>query len=112
MKADYHCKLNALKWTGSHAHTFLRFPLLSFNAGASSSARPPGPMLLLRVFRDDLRGDSAATGALKDMLALKPSAIFSLPSECAIVVWMLSIVGRGDGARDDALQGKQAGANQ
>jgi hypothetical protein len=69
-------------------------------------------MLLLRVFRDDLRGDSAVAGALKDMLAIKPAAMFSLPSECAIVVWMLLIAGRGDGGSGRELQGKQAGANQ
>ena len=62
---------------------FLRFPLLSFSAGASSSPRPPGPMLLLRVLREDFRGDN--TGALNDVFAIRPSAMFSLPSVFAMV---------------------------
>lgn len=68
---------------------FRRFPLLCFSAGGSLSVRPPGPMLLLRVLRDDFRGDSAGaskdTGAAKDVLAIRPSAIFSLASVSAMV---------------------------
>lgn len=62
---------------------FLRFPLLSFNAGASSSPRPPGPMLLLRALREDLAGDVVA--ALGFALATRPSAMFPFPSVAAIL---------------------------
>jgi hypothetical protein len=41
-------------------------------------------MLLLRVLRDDLRGDRAA-GALKEPFANSPSAMFSLLSVSAMV---------------------------
>jgi hypothetical protein len=68
------------------AHTFLRFPVLSFSAftdGASSSPRPPGPMLLLRVLRAVFLGDNAAffgdwEGALNEPFAIRPSAMLSL----------------------------------
>lgn len=62
-----------------------RLPVDSFSAGASSSPRPPGPMLLLRVLRAVFFGDSAGKGALRDMLARRPSAMFSLPSAMAAV---------------------------
>lgn len=74
------------------------FPLLCFSAGGSLSARPPGPMLLLRVFREDLRGDSAGASkdvvALKEVLATRPSAMFSLPS--ALVSAMVCAKSRRD----------------
>jgi hypothetical protein len=62
---------------------FLLFPLLSFNAGSSTTPKPPGPMLLLRVLREDFLGDKDGA-LLKDELAVRPSAIFSLPELCAM----------------------------
>lgn len=58
--------------------TLRRFPVDSFS-GASSSPNPPGPMLLLRVFRLDFFGDNE--GALIKLVpATSPSAMFSLSS--------------------------------
>jgi hypothetical protein len=90
---------------------FLRFPLLSLSAGASSSPRPPGPMLLLRALREDFAGeDEVALGFAR---AISPSAMFSLPFVTAMVRKV--VVGCGDDARDQSVKvnsqarfGKQA----
>lgn len=67
--------------------TLRRFPLLSFRTGSSSAPRPPGPMLLLRVFLAGFGGFfGEGAGAAKDAPANRPSAMFSLP-------WSLAMVG-------------------
>jgi hypothetical protein len=92
MKADYRVSMrNSL--SPDTAHTFLRFPVLSFSAfsdGASSSPGPPGPMLLLRVLRAVFFGDDAdffgdCEGALNDPFAIKPSAMLSLLAMAVVV---------------------------
>lgn len=84
MKADYAPSAMLERSSSARsAHTLRRFPLVSFSAGASGAPRPPGPMLLLRVFREDFFDDS--TGALKDAPATSPSAMFSLPRSLAMV---------------------------
>jgi hypothetical protein len=85
-----------------HARTFLRFPLLALSGGSSSSARPPGPMLLLRVLRAAFFGD--AEEALEGAFATSPSAIFSLPSVWAMVVVLRRRVGRVDATPDATLE--------
>ena len=81
-------------------HTFLLFPAVSFSGGASNSPRPPGPILLLRVLRDDFFGDREALledceDILNEELATRPSAIFSLPPVCDMVrleIWSVVVV--------------------
>jgi hypothetical protein len=96
-------------------HTFLRFPVLSFSAlseGASSSPRPPGPMLLLRVLRADFFGDNPDffgdwEGALKEPFAIKPSAMLSLLP----MAGLLCSVVCGGGVRDESTDVNTEGAN-
>lgn len=92
MNADYEM-LATVRWKLCMiALAFLLFPLLSFNAGSSRAPRPPGPMLLLRVRREGFLGDR--DGALpKAELAMRPSAMFSLPASWAIVVGWSSAAG-------------------
>lgn len=54
--------------------TFLLFPASSFNG----SSKPPGPMLLLRVFLLDLFAEELRVGLSKEETTCSPSAMFSL----------------------------------
>lgn len=77
------------------AHAFRLLPDVSLRAraGSSGASRPPGPMLLLRVLRDDLRGDSEGA-LLKAGTSNSPSAMFpfraGLDMVC-VVVWNVGL---------------------